>query len=143
MEEYDWRAQETIFNNNLPQFRATIGSETSSSSNRGDQGKVRLHFTHKRSPAQRTIPLLFCHGWPPSFTEVIKIIEPLSDPISTPPRGSQDALGFHVVAPSIPGFGFSDISSDESFGLRKTAEIFDTLMKQLGYQEYVAYGGDW
>ena len=142
MEEYDWRAQETTFNNSLPQFRTTIGTGISSPSQES-QEKIRIHFTHKGSSAQRALPLLFCHGWPPSFTEVVKIIGPLSDPISTPPRGSHDALGFHVVAPSIPGFGFSDTSLSEAFGLRKTAEIFDALMKRLGYQEYVAYGGDW
>ena len=142
MEEYDWRAQETIFNNRLPQFRTTIDTKTTSP-NPGEEGKIRLHFAHQRSSAQRAIPLLFCHGWPPSFTEVIKIIDPLSNPILTPPRGSQNALGFHIVAPSIPGFGFSDASPSETFGIRKTAEIFDALMKRLGYQEYVAYGGDW
>ncbi|KAI9686754.1 MAG: hypothetical protein M1822_002813 [Bathelium mastoideum] len=142
MEEYDWRVQETNFNNCLPQFRTAINLDEHSLS-KEEQSKTRIHFAHKRSSAPRALPLLFCHGWPPSFTEVMKIIEPLSDPISTPPRGSQDALGFHVVAPSIPGFGFSDAVHSESFGLRKTAEIFDTLMKRLGYQEYVAYGGDW
>ncbi|KAL9064467.1 MAG: hypothetical protein Q9157_007817 [Trypethelium eluteriae] len=142
MEEYNWRDQETTFNNRLPQFRTTVNVGLSSTSS-GDEARRKLHFAHTRSSAERAIPLLFCHGWPPSFTEVIKIIDQLSNPISTPPRGSQDALGFHVVAPSIPGFGFSDASSGETFGLRKTAEIFDALMKRLGYEEYVAYGGDW
>ncbi|KAL9091300.1 MAG: hypothetical protein Q9165_004934 [Trypethelium subeluteriae] len=142
MEEYNWRDQETTFNNRLPQFRTTVNLGLGSTSSE-DDARRRLHFAHKRSSAERAIPLLFCHGWPPSFTEVIKIIDQLSNPISTPPRGSQDALGFHVVAPSIPGFGFSDASSSETFGLRRTAEIFDGLMKQLGYEEYVAYGGDW
>lgn len=142
MEEYDWRVQETTFNNSLPQFRTTIELETTST-DQEDRPKTRIHFAHKKSSAQRAIPLLFCHGWPPSFTEVVNIIEPLSNPISTPPRGSHDALGFHVVAPSIPGFGFSDTVHSESFGLRQTADMFDALMKRLGYQEYVAYGGDW
>ncbi|KAI9712386.1 MAG: hypothetical protein M1820_001599 [Bogoriella megaspora] len=142
LEEYDWRVQEAAFNHSLPQFRTTVQSEKLSSLS-GEHEAVRIHFAHKRSSATRAIPLLFCHGWPPSFTEVVKVIDSLTDPIATPPRGSQDALGFHVIAPSIPGFGFSDASPDESFGLRSTAEVFDSLMKRLGYAEYVAYGGDW
>lgn len=142
LEEYDWRSQETSFNDSLPQFRTTINiRQPLSSSDRPET--LRIHFAHKRSSAARAIPLLFCHGWPPSFTEVVRIIESLTNPIATPPRGSQDALGFHVVAPCIPGFGFSDACTDDSFGLGATAEAFDALMKRLGYPEYVAYGGDW
>ncbi|KAL5423617.1 hypothetical protein PMIN04_003756 [Paraphaeosphaeria minitans] len=104
---------------------------------------LRLHFVHKPSPHRHAIPLLFCHNWPSSFIEVQKIIDALTDPESLPSfvDGAQQA--FHVVAPSIPGFGFSDASSYETFGLKETAEAFSKLMNRLGYDRYVAHGTGW
>jgi pimeloyl-ACP methyl ester carboxylesterase len=144
LEHYDWRAQETILNQVLPQFRTTVSPPNSE--------PLRVHFVHKRSTNENAIPLLFCHGWPGSFLEVSKIISVLTEAPSTDsgtapgPDLSGAAAGqiaFHVVAPSIPGFGFSDASTDGNFGLRATSDVFDALMKQLGYSEYVAHGSDW
>ncbi|MBE7181643.1 MAG: alpha/beta fold hydrolase, partial [Terriglobus roseus] len=108
----------------------------------------RLHFVHKRSEAENAIPLLFCHGWPGSFIEVSKVIDALSEPGVTAESGAgvpgADAPpAFHVVVPSIPGFGFSDASPDSGFGLAATADCFDALMRQLGYGHYVAHGSGW
>lgn len=96
MENYDWRAQESFYNEHLPQYRAAVNG-------------VRLHFVHKRSNAPNATPLLFVHGWPESFIGVSHMIDSLCNPIATPPRGDENAQAFHVVAPSIPGFGFSDM----------------------------------
>lgn len=144
MEQYDWRAQEVTLNNRLPQFRTTI---TLPGPNSDDSAKrpFRVHFVHKRCQIQNgAIPLLFCHGWPGSFLEVCKIIDALTEPdfLALPP-GARLPLAFHVVVPSIPGFGFSDACNDYGFGLEETAEVFDALMKQLGYNQYVAHGSEW
>lgn len=112
---------------------------------------LRVHFVHKASQHSNAIPLLFVHGWPGSFLEVSKVIDALTEPVTAsaanPLRdagnhGETQMRAFHVVAPSIPGFGFSDASMDEGFGLKETAEIFDVLMKRLGYSKYVAHGAD-
>jgi pimeloyl-ACP methyl ester carboxylesterase len=97
---------------------------------------------HKRSVSDDAIPLLYIHGWPGCFLEVHKIIGPLTSPIPTPLHPRENSPSFHVVAPSIPGFGFSDASKDGEFGLRPTAEVFDKLMKKLGYERYVVYGSN-
>lgn len=104
---------------------------------------MRIHFVHKPSSHRHAIPLLFCHTWPSSFIEVQKIIDALTDPQSLPSFGDGAQQAFHVVAPSIPGFGFSDASSSETFGLEETAEAFSRLMKRLGYDRYVAHGTGW
>ncbi|KAF2841367.1 alpha/beta-hydrolase [Patellaria atrata CBS 101060] len=142
LEEYDWRAQESMFNETLPQYRTTItlNDFTLQSS---PHPPLRVHFVHKRSSRPNSIPLLFCHGWPGSFTEVSKVINKLAEPINEPSMGSGPTLGFHVVCPSIPGFGFSDSSPHEGFGLKATADIFDALMRRLGYNEYVVHGAGW
>jgi pimeloyl-ACP methyl ester carboxylesterase len=157
LEHYDWRSQETVFNRELPQFRTTITL--------AGKDPTRVHFVHRRSNNPKAVPLLFCHGWPGSILEVSKLIALLTEaplpavdsgvesgdaggapPTSLPvppPTAYTDQLSFHVVVPSIPGFGFSDASVEETFGLRGTADLFDALMKQLGYDEYVAHGADW
>jgi pimeloyl-ACP methyl ester carboxylesterase len=91
---------------------------------------------HVRSKHASAIPLLYCHSWPSSFIEVQRLVAALTDP----PAGGQ---AFHVVVPSIPGFGFSDASTVVEFGVRETAEVFDALMGRLGYAGYVAHGIGW
>jgi pimeloyl-ACP methyl ester carboxylesterase len=129
LESYDWRREEAHFNASLPQFRTTLSVAS--------QPPLRIHFVHKRSRNPNAIPLLFCHSWPSSFIEIQRIIDALVDPISL---GEQ---AFHVVVPSIPGFGFSDASADAEFGVWGTAEVYAELMRRLGYERFVACGSDW
>lgn len=130
LEEYDWRAQESFYNDLLPQFRVAING-------------TRLHFVHKRSQSPTAIPLLFIHGWPESFLAVSKVIDALCSPVTTPPRGDDGVQSFHVVAPSIPGFGFSDPVPEAANNIHATADIFDTMMRGLGYQRYMIHGSGW
>ena len=130
MENYDWRAQESFYNDTLPQYRVPING-------------TRLHFVHKQSHSATAIPLLFVHGWPESFINVSKVIDALSNPIATPPRGDENVQSFHVVAPSIPGFGFSDPIPEVANNMQATAEVFDALMKGLGYHQYISHGTGW
>lgn len=130
VESYDWRAQETYYNDTLPQYRVLIG-------------QCRMHFVHRRSRNPNAVPLLFCHGWPGSFIEVAQVIESLCDPIATPPRGDDNVQAFHVVCPSIPGFAFSDAVAEEGNNAHGTAEGFHLLMKRLGYSRYFVHGSDW
>lgn len=130
LEQYDWRTQETFFNDTLPQFRASVNG-------------TRVHFVHRRSRSPNAVPLLFIHGFPDSFISVAPMIEALCDPISTPPRGHENVHAFHVVAPSIPGFGFSDPTAEEGNAMPTTAATFDALMKMLGYNQYIAHGCGW
>jgi hypothetical protein len=100
-----------------------------------DSSSLRIHFVHKRSSAADAIPLLYIHGFPGSFLEVSKILDPLTSTIPT--HLANESPSFHVVAPSVPGFGFSDASMDDNFGARSTARCFDLLMRRLGYEKYV------
>ncbi|KAF1847948.1 alpha/beta-hydrolase [Cucurbitaria berberidis CBS 394.84] len=138
LDGYDWRAAEAKFNLDLPQYRTTI--TTPSTSSLPTPQILRIHFVHKRSKHENAIPLLFCHTWPSSFIEVQRVIDALTDPHSLPSFGDGAQQAFHVIAPSIPGFGFSDASMSEDFGLNGTAEVFDGLMARLGYDRYVAHG---
>jgi pimeloyl-ACP methyl ester carboxylesterase len=122
---YDWRAQEAFYNDTLPQYRISL------------QGP-RLHYVHKRSEDPHAIPLLFVHGWLESFIAVSSMVDALckaGDDVNEP--------SFHVVAPSIPGFGFSDQVAEEGNNIATTTEVFDTLMKTLGYTRYIAHGSGW
>ena len=130
LEKYDWRVQESFYNDALPQFRVPING-------------TRLHFVHKRSRSPTAIPLLFIHGWPESFLAVSKMIEALCNPITTPPNGDDGTQAFHVVVPSIPGFGFSDPLPEAANNIQATAEVFDALMKGLGYMRYMIHGSGW
>jgi len=155
LEKYDWRAQEAEINTRLPQFRTLIDTASLSTAQRpsseaSDTSKLRLHFVHKRSSNPNAIPLLFCHGWPGSFLDILPLIEPLSSPssrsVSTfngPDSAPLQAPSFHVVCPSIPGFGFSDASDSTTFGAAATATVFDALMRKLGYSTYVVHGSGW
>ena len=123
---FDWRAQEAKLNA-FDQFSTLIEGE-------------RLHFIHQRSPEPGARPLLLSHGWPGSVTEFLKVIEPLTNPRA---HGGDPADAFHVVAPSIPGYGFSDAPREPGFDARAVARRFATLMARLGYERYFAQGGDW
>ncbi|KAF2864580.1 alpha/beta-hydrolase [Piedraia hortae CBS 480.64] len=124
LEEYDWRRQETYINEHLPQFRALISG-------------VRLHFVHRRSQRPHAIPLLFIHGFPESFLSAERVIDALCDPID------EHRPAFHLIVPSIPGFGLSDPVPEEGNSVPTTAALFDTLMKSLGYGRYMVHGSGW
>jgi microsomal epoxide hydrolase len=123
---FDWRAQERRLNQ-LPQFKTTIDD-------------IDVHFVHQRSSNPNAIPLVFIHGWPGSFMEVTKIIGPLTEPTRFGGR-AEDA--FHVVAISLPGYGFSGKPRQPGYSNRKIAGMIAQLMPRLGYTRYGAQGGDW
>ncbi|KAG7085356.1 hypothetical protein E1B28_002922 [Marasmius oreades] len=125
---YDWRKYEKELNDELPQFTRDIEVE--------GHGVLNVHYVHKESWAKGAIPLLFVHGWPGSFIEVRKIL-----PILT--AVEEDQPSFHVVALSLPGYGFSEGARKKGFDLKQYAEVGHKLMLALGYDEYVAQGGDW
>ncbi|PHH60509.1 hypothetical protein CDD81_1599 [Ophiocordyceps australis] len=124
---FDWRAQEARLNAALPQFTTEIDID--------GFGPLRVHLVHKESSRPGSIPLLFCHGWPGSFIEVVKVLPLLVDPAEGP--------SFHVVAPSLPNFGFSHVVKKRGFGIPQYAECMHKVMAKLGYNKYVTQGGDW
>ncbi|KAJ9603644.1 hypothetical protein H2200_011830 [Cladophialophora chaetospira] len=125
--EFSWRKAEEKLNK-LPHFRTSIqcnGYEA-----------LDIHFLHKKSDAKGAIPLLFVHGWPGNFLEATKIIDALSS--------SKDGqVSFHVVAPSLPNYGFSQGTRKRGFSMEQYAETLHKLMLRLGYEQYVTQGGDW
>ncbi|KAF2869999.1 Alpha/Beta hydrolase protein [Massariosphaeria phaeospora] len=123
---FDWRKAEAQMNE-LPNFREKVAVE--------GFGELDVHFVHQRSEVEGAIPLLFCHGWPGSFLEVTKLLPLL--------RGSADTPAFHIVAPSLPNFGFSQKIVQPGFALPHYAETCHNLMLSLGYPQYVTQGGDW
>jgi len=125
-EDYDWRAREAALNR-LTQFRAEISG-------------FGLHFVHMRSPHAGAAPLLLSHGWPGSIVEFAEAIPRLLDP---PAFGGEAGDAFHIVAPSLPGYGFSDKPGKPGMGIPAIAALFDDLMRGLGYERYFAQGGDW
>ena len=125
-DEYDWRAQEARLNE-LDQFKTQIGD-------------VDVHFIHQRSPEPDALPLLVTHGWPGSVVEFMEIIGPLTDPAA---HGGRAEDAFHVVAPSIPGYGFSGHPPGRGFGPEPAADLSAQLMARLGYETYGLQGGDW
>jgi epoxide hydrolase len=122
---YDWRAQEARLNQ-FPQHTTTIDGQT-------------IHFLHVRSPEPDALPLLVTHGYPSSVAEFLEIIGPLSDPRA---HGGDPADAFHVVAPSLPGFGFSVPLQQAGWESGRTARAWVELMGRLGYTRYGAHGGD-
>lgn len=123
---YDWRARE-----------ATL--------NRFDQAVTELdgldiHFIHQRSPHNDAFPLVLTHGWPGSIVEFHKVVEPLTNPTA---HGGRAEDAFHVVCPSLPGYGFSAKPATTGWGVPKIAAAWETLMRRLGYHRYGAQGGDW
>jgi len=123
---YDWRVHEQTLNN-FPQFTTTIDEQL-------------VHFLHVRSPEAGALPLIITHGWPGSIVEFINLIGPLTNPSA---HGGDPADAFHLVVPSIPGYGFSGPTQDRGWNVRRIAAAWDELMRRLGYQRYGAQGGDW
>jgi len=121
---YDWRSREAALNR-FDQFTTEIDG-------------LDIHFIHQRSPHEDAFPLVITHGWPGSIVEFQKVIEPLVNPAS---GRAEDA--FHVVCPSLPGYGFSGKPARTGWGVEKIARAWDTLMSLLGYDHYGAQGGDW
>ena len=125
-DKYDWRRFEARINA-FPQYRTQIDG-------------VGIHFIHVRSPHQNALPIILTHGWPGSVVEFMEVIGPLSDPTRYGGR-AEDA--FHVVVPSLPGFAFSDKPVETGWDVNKIARAWATLMPRLGYERWVAQGGDW
>lgn len=123
---FDWRAHEARLNE-LPNYHTPVNVQ--------GFGQLDLHFLHQPSESPDAIPLLFVHGWPGSYIEVTKILSNL--------RQSNQGVSFHVVAPSLPNFGWSEGVKKPGFGLAQYAEALDQLMQTLGYKTYVTQGGDW
>jgi pimeloyl-ACP methyl ester carboxylesterase len=123
---YDWRAAEKRLNE-FPQFTTTIDGAT-------------VHFLHVRSPEPDALPLVVTHGWPGSIVEFQEIIGPLTDPRA---HGGHPADAFHLVVPSIPGYGFSGPTGETGWNVRRVATAWAELMRRLGYHRYGAQGGDW
>jgi epoxide hydrolase len=121
---YDWRTREAALNR-FDQYVTEIDG-------------LDIHFIHQRSPHDGALPLLITHGWPGSVVEFHKVIEPLVDP---PSGRAEDA--FHVICPSLPGYGFSGKPTGTGWGVEKVAEVWEKLVGRLGYDRYGAQGGDW
>jgi pimeloyl-ACP methyl ester carboxylesterase len=125
-DKYDWRRFETRLNA-FPQFRTQIDG-------------LGIHFIHVRSPRPDALPIILTHGWPGSVVEFMEIIGPLTDPAR---YGGRAGDAFHVVAPSLPGFAFSDKPVESGWDVTRIARAWATLMQRLGYERWVAQGGDW
>ncbi len=125
-EGFDWRAQERALNE-LDHFTTTIDG-------------VDVHFIHQRSPNPDAVPLLLVHGWPGSFVEFVGLVGPLTDPAAQRGVGAD---AFHVVIPSLPGFGFSGKPTERGYGPEKMGDMLAALMERLGYDRYGVQGGDW
>jgi pimeloyl-ACP methyl ester carboxylesterase len=123
---YDWRATERRLNR-LPHYRTAIDG-------------VSLHFIHLRSPYADAVPLVMTHGWPGSFFEFEEVVQRLANPAAfgEPPRPA-----FHVVVPSLPGYGFSDAPTKPGWNIHRIAAAWADLMDHLGYSRFVALGSDW
>jgi len=125
-DKYDWRAQEARLNE-LAQFRTRIDGQP-------------IHFVHARSAHAGAFPLLITHGWPGSVVEFLDVIPRLTQPEA---HGGRAADAFHVIAPSLPGYGFSEPTRTRGWDVRRIARAFIELMRRLGYARYGAQGGDW
>ncbi|WFU42000.1 epoxide hydrolase [Bradyrhizobium sp. CB82] len=124
--EYDWRAREAKLNR-FDQFTTEIDG-------------LDIHFIHARSKEPAALPLIITHGWPGSIVEFQKVIAPLVDPAA---HGGKPADAFHVICPSLPGFGFSAKPKTTSWGVDRIAATWAKLMERLGYIRYGGQGGDW
>ncbi|MEM7408767.1 MAG: epoxide hydrolase family protein [Myxococcota bacterium] len=125
-DDFDWRAAEARLNA-FDHFETNIDGQ-------------RIHFLHARSPHPNAFPLLISHGWPGTVVEFLKVIEPLTHPER---HGGNPEDAFHVVCPSLPGYGFSEPTRSRQWDVRRMAEAFVVLMERLGYARYGAQGGDW
>lgn len=124
-DEYDMGLADRL--NAWPQERVEIGG-------------LGIHLLHARSPEPGALPLVLTHGWPGSVTELLGVLGPLTDPVA---HGGDAADAFHVVAPSLPGYGWSDKPATAGWGTDRIARAWAELMDVLGYDRYVAQGGDW
>ncbi|WP_437995182.1 epoxide hydrolase family protein [Sorangium sp. So ce185] len=123
---YDWRRHEAGLNEH-PQFTTTIGGQ-------------RIHFLHVRSREPGALPLIVTHGWPSSVVEYLDVIGPLTDPRA---HGGDPADAFHLIIPSLPGYGLSGPTREAGWGARRIARAWAELMRRLDYPRYGAQGGDW
>jgi pimeloyl-ACP methyl ester carboxylesterase len=123
---YDWRRCEAKLNG-FGQHKTEIDG-------------LDIHFIHKRSPHPDALPLIMTHGWPGSVIEFHKVIGPLTDPVA---HGGKAEDAFHLIAPSLPGYGFSAKPTTTGWGVPKIGQTWITLMRRLGYTRFVAQGGDW
>jgi pimeloyl-ACP methyl ester carboxylesterase len=124
--DYDWREVEARLNA-APQFLTEIDG-------------LDIHFIHVRSKHADALPLIVTHGWPGSVTEQLKLIGPLTDPTA---HGKSASDAFHLVIPSMPGYGWSGKPTKAGWGVPRIASAWITLMKRLGYRRFAAQGGDW
>ena len=124
--DYDWRKIEVRLNA-LPQFITEIDG-------------LDIHFIHVRSKHENALPMIVTHGWPGSIIEQLKIIDPLTNPTA---HGGNESDAFHLVIPSLPGYGFSGKPTAPGWNPVSIAKAWATLMQRLGYTKYVAQGGDW
>jgi pimeloyl-ACP methyl ester carboxylesterase len=121
--DFDWKKQEEHLNS-FENFKTTVDA-------------VGIHFIHQKGEGQHSIPLLLTHGYPDSFARFSKLI-----PLLT--KADENGFSFDVIVPSIPGYGFSDIPTESGMNTKRIAELFANLMtKELGYEKFVAHGGDW
>jgi epoxide hydrolase len=125
-DEYDWRRAEAALSR-FPQFRTEIDG-------------LGIHFIHTRSRHPDALPIMLTHGWPSTVQLFREVIDPLTDPTA---HGGRAEDAFHVIAPSLPGFGFSDKPTEPGWNAERTAGAWAELMRRLGYERYVAQGGDW
>ena len=126
IEEFDWRKQEEAING-YSQYIAEVDG-------------LDVHYIHERGKGPDPLPLLLIHGWPGSIVEFLDFIPLLTDPAA---HGGDERDSFDVVAPSLPGYGFSEKPSVPGMGVNGMADVFAKLMSQIGYESYVAQGGDW
>jgi epoxide hydrolase len=124
--DYDWRRAERQLNA-IPGFRTELDG-------------LDIHFLHARSPHADALPLLITHGWPGSIVELLNVIGPLADPAA---HGGDPSDAFHVVCPSLPGYGFSDKPARHGWSIERIASAWTELMARLGYARYGVQGGDW
>src|SRR5271163_1822046 len=124
--DYDWRKCEAKLNS-LPNFMTEIDG-------------LDIHFIHVRSKHENALPLIVTHGWPGSVIELLKIIDPLTNPTA---HGANASDAFHLVIPSMPGYGFSGKPTTTGWDVSHIARAWVVLMKRLGYTKFVAQGGDW
>lgn len=125
-EKYDWRSREALLNQ-WPQFMTEIDG-------------IDIHFIHVRSKHENAMPLVITHGWPGSVVEFQKVMGPLTDPTA---HGGDASDAFHVVCPSLPGYGFSGKPTKTGTSVGKIGAMWGQLMARLGYDKYAAQGGDW
>lgn len=123
LHKFDWKKQESLLNK-YPQFITDIDGQD-------------IHFLHVRSGNPTATPLMLIHGWPGSFADFVNVIEPLTNP-----NEGNEARSFHLVIPSIPGFGFSTPVKEKGWNMIRIAAAFSSLMEQLGYEKFAVHGGD-